>query len=81
MNDIEIKEKLQKIFREIFDEEHLEISRKTCADDIEDWDSLAQINLVVAAEKLFGVKFNLTELAQLNDVGDMLDLITSKLRQ
>jgi acyl carrier protein len=81
MNEIEIKDKLEQIFCEVFDEEHLEISRKTCADDIEDWDSLAQINLVVAAEKLFDVKFNLSELAQLNDVGDMMDLIASKLRQ
>lgn len=79
MNDIEIKDKLQQIFREVFDDDQLEIFRDTCAADIEDWDSLAQINLVVAAEKLFGVKFNLDELAQLNDVGDMLDLIVSKI--
>lgn len=78
MSEIDIKDKLQQIFREVFDDYSLEISRDTCSDDIEDWDSLAQINLVVAAEKLFGVKFNLEELAELNDVGDMLDLIASK---
>lgn len=79
MSEIEIKDKLQQIFREVFDDDQLKISRETCAEDIEDWDSLAQINLVVAAEKLFGVKFSLAELSQLEDVGDMLDLIKSKL--
>jgi acyl carrier protein len=77
MNGIE--QKLLQIFREVFDDDRLETTRETSATDIEDWDSLAQINLVVAAEKTFGVKFSLDELAELNDVGDMLDLITSKL--
>jgi len=75
----EIEQKLLQIFREVFDDDRLETTRETSAADIEDWDSLAQINLVVAAEKTFGVKFSLDELAELNDVGDMLDLITSKL--
>lgn len=75
----EIEQKLLQIFREVFDDDRLETTRETSATDIEDWDSLAQINLVVAAEKTFDVKFTLDELAELNDVGDMLDLITSKL--
>lgn len=69
---------LQAIFRDVFDDESLVIARKTCADDIEEWDSLAQINLIVAIEKEFKVKFSLDELANLNDVGDMVDLIMTK---
>ena len=80
MTNEEIHKQLQIIFQDIFDDSSLEITRKTSAVDIDDWDSLAQINLIVASEKNFGVKFSLGELATLNNVGDMLDLIASKAR-
>ena len=57
MNREEIIGRLGSIFKDIFDEEDLEINDKTTAEDIEDWDSLAHINLVVAIEKEFSVKF------------------------
>ncbi|MFI3169039.1 MAG: acyl carrier protein [Faecalibacterium sp.] len=63
------------IFRDIFDDEELEISRETCADDIEDWDSLEQINLLTAMEKKFSLKFKLEDVRGLKNVGDLLDLI------
>ena len=78
MSGDEILEQLQGIFRDVFDDDSLVIARKTCADDIEDWDSLAQINLVVAIEKEFKAKFSLDDLITLNDVGDMVDLIARK---
>ena len=52
------KERLQEIFRDIFDDEELVITEDMSANDIEDWDSLAQINLIIAIEKEFKVKFN-----------------------
>jgi len=78
MNTIEIHRRVQDIFRGVFDDESLVIARETSAPDIEGWDSLAQINLVVSMEKEFRVKFTLQELAELHNVGDMLDLIASK---
>ena len=51
------------------------ITRETCADDIEDWDSLEQINLLTAMEKKFGLKFRLDDVRDLKNVGDLLDLI------
>ena len=51
------------------------ITRETCADDIEDWDSLEQINLLTAMEKKFGIKFQLADVRGLANVGDLLDLI------
>ena len=63
------------IFRENFDDDSLQITRATCADDIEDWDSLEQINLLTAMEKKFGIKFKLDDVRGLANVGDMLDLI------
>ncbi len=63
------------IFRDIFDDDELEITRETCADDIEDWDSLEQINLLTAMEKEFSLKFKLEDVRGLKNVGDLLDLI------
>lgn len=76
---MEIKERLQEIFRDIFDDEELEIREDMSAKDIEDWDSLAQINLIIAIEKEFGVKFNLEEVSKLKNIGEMLTQIESKL--
>ncbi|WP_294765097.1 acyl carrier protein [uncultured Fusobacterium sp.] len=76
---MEIKERLQEIFRDIFDDEELEIREDMSAKDIEDWDSLAQINLIIAIEKEFGVKFNLEEVSKLKNIGEMLGLINLKL--
>lgn len=76
---MEIKERLQEIFRDIFDDEELEIREEMSAEDIEDWDSLAQINLIIAIEKEFGVKFNLEEVSKLKNIGEMLIQIKSKL--
>lgn len=80
MTKIEIYNNVQDIFRDIFDDESLVITDKTNADDIDDWDSLAQIRLTVAIEKKFDIKFNFGELASLHNVGDMLELILNKLR-
>jgi len=81
MTKEEILELIQPIFRYVFDEDDLIITGKTCNDDIEDWDSLAQINLVVSIEKEFSLKFTLAELANLRDVSDMVGLIQAKLSQ
>lgn len=71
----EIFEAVQEIFRDNFDDEDLEITRETNSDDIEDWDSLEQINLLTAMEKKFSLKFKLEDVRGLKNVGDLLDLI------
>jgi acyl carrier protein len=71
----EIQSRLHAIFRDVFDDDSLVISRTTHAGDIPDWDSLAQINLVVAIEKDFGITMSLQDMALLSNVGDMMDLI------
>lgn len=71
----EIFEGVQEIFRDNFDDEDLIITRETSANDIEDWDSLEQINLLTAMEKKFGLKFKLEDVRGLENVGDLLDLI------
>ena len=72
-------EKVEKIFQQVFDDENLKIKREFSSKDIEDWDSLAQINLIVAMEKEFNLKFNISEISSLENIGDMIDLIERKI--
>ena len=74
----EILKKIQPIFRKVFSNEKLKIDYDTSPDTIKQWDSLAQINLVVGIERLLKVKFNVSELASLKNVGEMIDLIMIK---
>jgi len=73
-----VMNKLQEIFRDIFDDETLNIDRNTSAENIEAWDSLAHINLIVAIENEFRIKFALGELQNMKNTGDLLDAIIEK---
>lgn len=70
---------LQPIFQDVLDQPDLVITPQSNARTVEDWDSLAHINLVTAIEKHFKVKFALGELQELKDVGDMVALVQRKL--
>lgn len=74
----EVFAKVQDIFRDIFDDETLEIVDSTNSSDIDEWDSLNHINLIVAIEKEISIKFSFEELATLKNVGAMVDLIMAK---
>lgn len=79
MNKSEILTALNQIFCDVFDDETLNITAETTSADIEDWDSLEHINLIVACEKKFNIKFNIQEVTQMKNVGDMVSLIQEKL--
>jgi acyl carrier protein len=81
MNREEVFNSVQGIFRDVFDQSGLIIKDKTSSSDIEDWDSLNQINLVVAMEKEFQIKFALADIENLKDVGEMVDLIFKKIKE
>jgi acyl carrier protein len=70
---------LQEIFRDVFDDDTLVLTRESNASTIEDWDSLAHVNLVTAIEKKYKIKFGLGELQDLKNVGDMIDLMQKKI--
>ena len=74
----EILKKIQPIFCKVFDNKKLKINYNSSANTIKQWDSLAQINLVVSTERLLNVKFSVAELATLKNVGEMIDLILIK---
>lgn len=71
-------EELQKIFREVFDDATLVVTPETSAIDIEAWDSLSHLNLVMAMEKEFDIQFDFEELNALRNVGEMMTLIQKK---
>ena len=75
MSEQEIFDSVQEIFRTVFDDDGIVLTREMTADDIEDWDSLEQINLLVAIEKKFSIKFKLDDVNNLPNVGAMLDLV------
>ena len=72
-------EKLDEVFQDVFDDEDIHVEESTTSADIEDWDSLEHINLVVAVEKAFGIKFNMGEVNTMKDVGAMVDIILSRI--
>jgi acyl carrier protein len=73
-------DRLNEVFREVFDDEDLEVTWATTARDIEGWDSLMHVTLMVNVEKRFGVRFSSYEVAGLKDVGELADLVESKAR-
>jgi acyl carrier protein len=73
---------LQNIFRQVFDDDDLVITESTSAADLDAWDSMAHINLIIAIEKHFGLRFSAAEIAGLGgqgqNVGNLTQLIEAK---
>jgi acyl carrier protein len=79
MEKNEILTKVEEIFREVLDNKDIVLTDETTADDIEDWDSLSHIQLIVAFEKSFGIKFTSKEMLSWDNVGEMVECIILKL--
>jgi acyl carrier protein len=78
MDENGVKQKLTTIFRDIFDDTSLQLSSEMTAADVENWDSLSHIDLIVAVEKQFNIKLTTAEVRGLNNVGDFISLIAKK---
>ena len=72
MKDDEILKRLNEVFCDVMDDEKIVLSHSTNASDIEEWDSLNQIKIILACEKEFDVKLNVRDINMLESVGDML---------
>ena len=74
----QILAEVEEIFRDVLDNEEIELADATTADDIEEWDSLTHIQLIVAIEKHFKIKFTSKEILSWQNVGQMIDCIAAK---
>jgi acyl carrier protein len=79
MDQAEVYSGLQDIFRDIFDDDEITLTAATSAADIPEWDSFNHVNIIVASEMRFGVKFRAAELDELKNVGDFVGLLQKKL--
>lgn len=77
MTEMELFTRINKVFRKVFDDKGLTVTRSTTAKDIEDWDSLEHITLIGAIEREFKVKFTMKEVSSMKNVGEMADLIAA----
>lgn len=78
MSREDIMARLNDVFIDLFDDEDIKINDSTTANDIDDWDSLEHINLIVAIEQEFDMKFNMNEVTSMKNVGEMVDIIASR---
>ena len=74
----EIYQRLNEVFRDVFDDDSIEVNENTTAADIEDWDSLNHITLIDAVESEFGVRFTMGEVSGMKNVGEMAQIIKER---
>lgn len=80
MSREEIYEQLNEVFRDVFDDDTIEVNDQTTSRDIEDWDSMEHINLIAAIETQFGMKFTMGQVVTMKNVGEMVDIISSQIQ-
>ena len=78
MEKNEIVSRLTPIFRDVFNDDALVVNESMTAADVPTWDSLSNINMIIAVEKAFGVKFSIKDVRKLKNVGELLELIKRK---
>jgi acyl carrier protein len=78
-----LRDQIREVFREVFQDDDLSLTESTTAADVDGWDSLVHINLIIALEKRFGIKFATAEISRLNsasaNVGTLFELVGKKL--
>lgn len=74
----ELRPRLTKVFQEVFDDDALQITDTTSADDIDAWDSLRHITLVLAVEREFSIRISAAEAGLLANVGELCKLIVAR---
>ncbi len=75
MNRREIMERLTVVFRDVFEDDSLVITEETNAKDIEEWDSLTHVSLIVAVQEEFDIHFSVKDIIGMKNVGEMMDII------
>lgn len=76
-----VKSRLTKVFRDVFDDDDIELKDGTTADDIEAWDSLEYITLISAVEKEFKMRFTMKEVSGMKNVGEMINIVAERAKK
>ena len=80
MNKNDVIARLNEVFRDVFGDDSITVNANTTSADIDDWDSIEHINLIAAVESEFGIRFKMREVSGMKNVGEMADIIISKLQ-
>lgn len=81
MREEQIYDRLNGVFRDVFDDETITVDAETTANDIDDWDSLEHIRLIAAVEDEFGVRFKMGEVSTMRNVGDMVEILLKRAKK
>jgi len=79
MDNNEIMRKVTTIFQEVFDDDEMSISPEMTASDVDSWDSLTHIRLIISHELAFNIRFDTTEISELENVNDFIVLLKQKI--
>ncbi len=78
MTEADVYSKVTAILREVFDRDDIEATPTLAADQVEGWDSFKQVEILIAVQEEFGVKFSSRELDSLKNVGDLVGIVVAK---
>lgn len=78
MDTQQIYTRLEEIFQDVFDEDSIKVTPELSAKDVDGWDSLTHIRLILTVEKAFKIKFSTSEIGKLENVGDLVALIQAR---
>lgn len=78
MNEPQIVARLEEIFHDVFDDDSLKVTSELSAKDVDGWDSLANIRLIITIERAFKIKFSTSDIGKLENVGDLVMLIKER---
>ena len=78
MDEAKIYAKLSEVFADVFDDDSINVTSNLSAKDVDEWDSLTHIRLILTVEKAFKVKFSTSEIGKLERVGDLVELIKTR---
>lgn len=80
MEETQLYDRLTELFHQVFDDDSIVLTPQLSAKDVEGWDSLTHLRLILTVEKAFKIRLSTTEIANLQNVGDLANLIKSRLK-
>lgn len=81
LNMDDVYERLNEVFRDVFDDDGISVNAGTTAKDIDDWDSLEHIRLISSVEREFGMRFKMGEVSTMKNVGEMAKIVAERAKK